>query len=129
MVERNRESVPRISEAEWEVMDVIWDAASATADDVVQQLASKHAWSAQTVKTMINRLVKKAALEFTVEGKHYLYRPRVSRATCVRHAGRSFLSRVFSGRTAPMLAHFLKTAKLSPDEIEELKQMLNRKGG
>src|SRR3990170_4164474 len=95
-----------ISDAEWEVMQVLWAAAPLTANDVVDQVAARNDWNPRTVKTLLNRLVNKGALGYEAEGKRYRYFPRVSRDDCVRRESRSFLSRVFGGAAGPMLAHF-----------------------
>ena len=119
---------PRISEAEWQVMDVLWQRSPQTANDVVAALARSVEWEPATIKTMLNRLVKKGALKFKTEGKRYLYAPAVTRDACVRTEGRSFLDRVFGGAAGPLIAHFVEDAKLSKDEIAELRRMLDRKG-
>src|SRR5690349_16856841 len=99
--------IPSISDAEWEVMNVLWGAAAPLmASDVVDRLAAPGGWSPRTVKTLLNRLVKKRALAFEVHGKRYLYRPAVRREQCVRAESRSFLARVFGGAVGPMLAQF-----------------------
>ena|ERR1044072_7915130 len=119
---------PKISDAEWHVMDAVWSAPPITASDVVDQL-TRFGWSANTVKTMLNRLVKKRALKFEQEGKRYLYRPAVSRDACVRDQSRSFLQRVFGGDVGPMLAHFVEDAKLSPEQLQNLRKLLEKKQG
>ncbi|MEO6436569.1 MAG: BlaI/MecI/CopY family transcriptional regulator [Tepidisphaeraceae bacterium] len=122
--------IPRISDAEWQVMDVLWSAAEAmTANDVVDALAGQSDWSAATIKTLLNRLTKKGALRFKADGKRYLYAPAVSRDACVRTQGRSFLHRVFGGDALPMLAHFVEDAKLTRNEIEQLRKLLDGKKG
>jgi BlaI family penicillinase repressor len=120
---------PKVSDAEWQVMDVLWDAAPAamTAAEVVDALAGT-TWNPRTIKTMLNRLVKKRALKFQAERNRYLYRPAVSRQACVRTESRSFLRRVFGGDVAPMLAHFVEESKLSRREIGELRKLLDRRG-
>ena len=66
---------PSITDAEWEVMNVLWDAAGPlAADEVVGRLAGRKSWSPRTVKTLLNRLIKKGPLAFEAEGKRYLYR-------------------------------------------------------
>src|SRR4051812_36064997 len=115
---------PAISDAEWKVMDVLWTAAAPlTANDVVDQLGNT-GWSAATVKTMLNRLARKRAIKFKADGKRYLYSPAVQRDACVRSEGRSFLDRVFGGAALPLLAHFVEDAKLSKDEIHQLRRLL-----
>ena len=120
---------PKISDAEWQVMDVLWAASAAlTANEVVDALAEYADWSPPTIKTMLNRLVRKRALKFKADGKRYLYSPAVSRERCVRSETRSFVDRLFGGSIAPLLAHFVEDEKLSKDEIEQLRKLLERKG-
>ncbi len=120
--------VPQISDAEWDVMKVVWDRQPVPASDVVERLAAERGWAPRTVKTMLNRLVAKGALGYDVEGKRFLYRATVKREACVRHESRSFLSRVFGGAVAPAVVHFLEQAKLTPAEIEQLRRVLEREG-
>lgn len=119
--------LPKISDAEWMVMQVLWADSPRTANDVVEALGKRCGWSPRTIKTMLNRLVRKRALSFETEGKRYLYRPAVSREACVRDESRSFVDRVFGGKVGPVLAHFVEDAKLSPEEIEQLRRLLDEK--
>jgi len=118
---------PRISEAEWEVMTVVWNQPPALAGDVVEQLQERRGWSSRTIRTLLDRLVKKGALRFEVEGKRYRYWPRVSMDACIRKESRSFLQRVFGGEPASMLIHLVKNTRLSPEQIQELKRILTEK--
>lgn len=123
-----KQVAPAISDAEWDVMGVLWDApAPLRAGDVIDRLAGRRAWTDRTIKTLLNRLVKKRALAFEVDGNRYLYRPAVPREQCVRAAGRSFLSRVFNGSAGPMLVHFVTQADLSSAEVAELQALLAKK--
>jgi BlaI family penicillinase repressor len=119
---------PRISDAEWMVMQVLWSKPGLTADEVVATLKGKVAWNDRTIRTLINRLLQKKALAYEKEGRKYRYRPAVSQEQCVRQERRSFIRRVYGGTVKPMLAAFIEDARLSPEEIEELKRMLDRKG-
>jgi BlaI family penicillinase repressor len=116
-----------ISDAEWEVMQVLWQTAPLTANDVVERVAAKNRWNPRTVKTLLNRLVKKRALGFEAEGNRYRYFPKVSRDECVRSESRSFLRRVFGGQAPAMLAHFVSETPLTPREIAELRQLLDQR--
>lgn len=120
---------PNISEAEWEVMRVIWDGGqkTITAQEVVDALSPRKDWSVRTIKTLLNRLVKKNALGFEEEGKRYRYWAKVTQEQCVRSESRTFLHRVFGGQAAPMLNYFVTHAKLSADEIAQLKKILSKK--
>ncbi|MGB7345118.1 MAG: BlaI/MecI/CopY family transcriptional regulator, partial [Pirellulaceae bacterium] len=88
----------QISEAEWIVMNLIWQLQPIDASGVIEQLADDNDWSAATVKTMLHRLVKKRALSHEQVGKKFIYRASVRRSECVRKASRSFLKRVFDGQ-------------------------------
>ena len=118
-------TTPRISEAEWEVMQVLWDRNPATAADLIETLRSRRTWSDRTVKSLLSRLVKKGALAFEQEGNRYLYRPTASRAEMVREESRTFLERVFGGAASPLLVHFLKQENLSSEELGELRALVD----
>ncbi len=117
--------IPRISEAEWEIMKVIWAKAPCSAAEVIESLSRGDAsWHPKTIKTFLTRLVSKQALAFRKEGRAYLYHSVVTEKECVDAASESFLERVFGGSLKPMLAHFVERKKLSSKEIKELKQLL-----
>ena len=117
--------MPRISETEWEVMEVIWSQRSCSAGEIIEFLRRKDAsWHPRTVKAFLNRLVKKKAVGFEKESRAYLYRPLVRREECVDAVSESFLGRIFGGSVRPMLAHFVQRDKLSADEIRELRRLL-----
>jgi BlaI family penicillinase repressor len=118
---------PRISEAEWLVMKVCWHRSPINAQDIIDSLAPPASRHPKTVKTLLNRLVKKGALGFKKEGRAYLYEPLVAEQECVTAESTSFLERVFGGALSPMLAHFVEHRKLSPAEIAELKRLIKQK--
>jgi BlaI family penicillinase repressor len=117
-----------ISEAEWEVIKVIWAHGPATAGQVVDALAPTTKWRPRTVKTLLSRLVKKGAVRCDVEDKRFLYRAVITRQSATRREARSFLSRVFDGALAPALVTFLKESDLSLKDIDELRRILDREG-
>jgi len=118
---------PRISEAEWAVMRVLWEAEGATAArEVAQELGTTRDWSERTVKTLLARLVKKGVLGFETQGNRYLYHPLVSREECVQQESRSFLDRVFGGELSPLLASFVRSGELSREELDALRELLDQ---
>jgi BlaI family penicillinase repressor len=120
---------PRIAEAEWKVMRVLWaDPRPKPAYDVIQELAATASWSPKTVKTLLNRLVKKGAVGYRKYKNLYLYYPVVAEADCLAQESESFLERCFGGSLQPMLAHFVEHHGLSRAQIEELKRILDRRG-
>jgi BlaI family transcriptional regulator, penicillinase repressor len=121
-------SLPKISDAEWNIMKIVWASAGPiSAAAIIEALNREDRWHPRTVKTLLNRLVRKGALGFSKEGREYLYRPKVSEKACVRAESESFLERVFGGALEPMLVHLVQEKKLSASEIKELKRILNEK--
>jgi len=118
---------PGISEAEWEVMKVLWKKSPLTANDIVKILSKETSWKRETIRTLINRLVKKKALNFKKQSRRYLYFPLISESDCIMEETKSFLERVHGGSIEPMLAAFVKNEKLSPEKITRLKQILDGK--
>lgn len=118
---------PPITDAEWEVMNVLWEQSPLAALEVARALATKTDWHPKTVKTLLGRLVRKGVLRYRVEGNLYLYSPAVARHRYVRQESASFIERVFGGETTPALAHFVRNANLSKEEIESLRRMLDEK--
>jgi len=120
--------IPKISEGEWEVMKIVWSRTSPfTANEIVDALEGIADWKPNTVKTLITRLVKKRALGYEEERRMYLYYPLVSENKCIKSETKSFVKRVFGGALKPMLVTFLQDEKLSLDEIEELKRILDER--
>lgn len=119
--------IAKISDAEWDVMSLLWNKAPAAASEIVEQLESKRGWHSRTIRTLLDRLVKKGALRSEMEGKRYLYWPRFTMEECVRKESQSFLDRVFGGEPASMLMHLVKHTRLSSKEIQELKKILSDK--
>ncbi len=114
---------PRISEAEWEIMKVLWREHPLTSGQIQEQTGTHP----QTAKTYLSRLVKKGAIDYRKQGRSYLYRPLFSEADCQKRASRSFLDRVFGGSLEPMLSHLVEEDTLSPDELKRLRTILNKR--
>ena len=108
-------------------MKVCWNRSPLSAQEIIDVLATRDDWHPKTVKTLLNRLVKKRALGFTKEGRAYLYHPLVAEKDCVSAESQSFLDRVFGGSFQPMLAHFVESRPLSAAEITEIKKLLKGK--
>lgn len=111
-------------------MKAVWAQAPCSADEILERLvAVDKEWHPKTLRTLLNRLVKKKALTFEKSGRAYLYTPAVSEVECVDAVSESFLERIFSGSLKPMLAHFVEQKKLTAKEIQELRDLLNKSEG
>jgi len=117
---------PKISDAEWEVMKVIWDHAPMTSTEVLKSLPHDN-WKQKTVNTFLARLEQKGVLSSRREGRANVYSALLSESACRNSEGSHFLSKVFRGEVAPMMLHFIENEDLSENELEELRSLLNRK--
>lgn len=117
----------RITEAEWEVMAVVWDRTPVAASTVVEVLEDRKQWTLATVRTLLRRLVNKGALQQEFEGKRYIYTPLISMAECSRQESESFLDRVLGRAPSEAILHLVKRADLSDKDIQELRRILREK--
>ena len=113
-----------ISQAELEVLKVLWHKSPQSANDVVAALANASEWHEKTVKTLLNRLVTKEAVGYEKDGRAYLYYPLVQQTDYQQKESLSFIQRVLSGRISPLVAGFAKQQKLDADDVAALKQLI-----
>ncbi len=114
----------RISEAEHEVMEVLWAESPLGAAEVASRVDPTRGWSDRTVKTMLSRLLAKGAIAHQEEGRRYLYRPAVTREAFVARESGRLLDRMFGGRVTPLVAHLVEQKRLSPADIAEIEALL-----
>jgi BlaI family penicillinase repressor len=120
-------NLPNIPESEWSVMEVLWNDSPQTASEVAKRLKQSVGWAENTVRTLLTRLVEKEALEIVEKaGSPRLYAPAIQREDCVKAQSESFLERIFQGAAKPLLVHFASQARLTPDEVRELKTLLDQ---
>ena len=119
--------VPRVSDAEWIVMKVVWRMQTATARQVVEALERNSAWKPKTIHTLLTRLLQKGVLRAERFGREYVFEPVLTEEQCRISASESFLAKVFDGKLAPFLACLLKRESFSKKEIEELKRILEER--
>ncbi|MTI56620.1 CopY/TcrY family copper transport repressor [Geosporobacter ferrireducens] len=118
---------PKISDAEWEVMKIIWRGNRITSEEIIISLSEKMDWSAPTVKTFINRLHKKGVIGFEKSGRNYIYYPLVSEKDCIRTERKSFVEKVYDGAVSMLFSNFIEEEPLSDQEIERLQKLLEEK--
>ncbi|EQF27492.1 penicillinase repressor [Clostridioides difficile CD160] len=119
--------LPQISEAEYQVMKIIWKYAPISTNEVIEKLVEISTWSPKTIQTMLLRLVKKGALTYEKNSRVFVYTPLVEEEEYVAKESRSFLNRFYNGALNSMVLNFLENDKLSEDDIEELREILNKR--
>ncbi|MFZ6640232.1 BlaI/MecI/CopY family transcriptional regulator [Undibacterium sp. TC4M20W] len=117
-----------ISEAESLVMETLWKQHPQSAEEVSAALAQQQDWQEATVKTLLNRLLKKGAIAAEKDGRRFLYSPILQREQWLMSESKGFLDRMFNGRIAPLVAHFSEQKKLSKQDIAELKRLIKELG-
>jgi len=113
-----------ISEAESAVMQALWSAEEATAEDLIAAVAGPNGWAEPTVRTLINRLLGKGAISAEREGRRYRYRPVLQREQWLAEQSEGLVDRLFGGRIAPLVAHFSEQRRLSREDVEALRKLI-----
>ncbi len=114
-----------LTPAEWKVMKIAWEHKSCAARDVYQEAGRLYGMSASTVKTHLRRLVEKGFLATTRVGNSFLYRPSRPALGSLYRAADRLLEHTLAGTTGPLLAYMVKKSKLSADELEQLRELLD----
>ena len=114
----------RISEAEYAVMEALWNHSPATATEVCEEVCKQRDWSLATVKTLLSRLVTKNAVLTEPDGRRFLYSPAIARADYVGGESQRLLDRLFGGRAASLVAHLAEQEALSEDDLAEIETLL-----
>jgi BlaI family penicillinase repressor len=115
----------RISDAELEVMEVLWaSTAPLTATEVAQRIPAERGWTLATVKTMLSRLNAKGAIAYRDEGRRYLYSAAVARDSYVGKESRRFVDQLFGGRLSPLVARLAEEHALDKEDIAAIESIL-----
>lgn len=120
-------NVPAISEAEYQVMKVVWLDAPISTNEVVKKLEENTAWKPKTIQTLLSRLVKKGALEYEKVGRVFVYTPRIQESEMLEMESDTFLNRFYDGALNAMVVNLLERDKLSENDMNELRHILEEK--
>ncbi|MDF2680829.1 MAG: transcriptional regulator [Brevibacillus sp.] len=117
--------VPGISEAEWEVMNVLWEKDPQTANEVIHSLQERMDWKPKTIRTLLDRLVKKKVVGVNQNQKVYTFFPLYTQGECQQAEAQSFLTRIYGGTMKSMLVQFIEEESLTEEDIKELRSILD----
>jgi BlaI family penicillinase repressor len=106
-------------------MNTLWFSGGGTVNELAQRLEGSKSWHPKTVRTMLNRLVKKGYVKCARTEGVYFYSSSRGREQCVGQASVQFIDRVFDGALAPMVAHVVRTRGISDSEREALRRILD----
>lgn len=119
--------IPSISESEWEVMNILWNHAPLTANEVIASLQESTDWKPKTIRTLLDRLVHKDVVGVHKDQKIYTFYPLYSQDECQRAETESFVKRIYGGALKSMLVQFIQEETLSDEDIKELRSILEKK--
>ena len=120
-------TLPQISEAEFEVMKIIWKYAPISTNEITDRLVKTTTWSPKTIQTLIKRLVTKGVLSYEKQSRVFVYTPLVDEAEYIGQESNTFLNRFYNGNITAMLSAYIDNDRLSEAEIDELRSLLSQK--
>lgn len=117
-------ALPQISEAEFEVMKIVWKHAPINTNEITEYLVRTTDWSPKTIQTLIKRLVTKGALSYEKQSRVFVYTPLIEEKEYIGQESHSFLERYYNGDITAMLSAYIEDDKLSESEIDALRSLL-----
>ncbi len=114
----------KLSDAEWKIMNLLWESAPRTMMQLTNALKDGTGWTKHTVMSFLKRMEEKGALHHEEGGKAKLYYPDLKREEASLQETEEFLERVFQGRMGMMLNTMVQQQALSREDLEELHKIL-----
>ena len=119
--------LPQISEAEFEVMKIVWKYAPINTNEITDRLVKTSSWRPKTIQTLIKRLVTKGVIDYEKQGRVFVYTPLVKKSEYIDQESNSFLKRYYDGDITAMLSAYVKSDKLTETDIDTLRSLLSGK--
>ncbi len=120
-------NLPGISDAEFEIMQVIWDNYPISTNEITNKVMENSKWNMRTIHTLIFRLCKKGVISYCKKGKVYVYTPLIKKEDYIKEESKNFLGKFYNGAVKSMILNFIENDILSDDEIKELKEIINKR--
>lgn len=121
------ERLPQISEAEYEIMKILWDESPLGTNEVCERAGQTHTWNQKTIHTLLSRLTAKKVISYEQRGRMYYYFPIISQEKYLEQESHIFLNRFYNGEVAPMLSTLLSSTELSDSELKDLYTIIDSK--
>lgn len=119
------EKLPQISEAEYEIMKIIWDEYPISTNEICEKAQQTHSWNQKTIHTLLTRLNTKKVISYEQKGRMYYYYPLISQKKYLEQENHLFLKRFYNGEMAPMLSTLLSNSEVSDSELQNLYDIIN----
>lgn len=118
--------IPQISDAEYEVMKVIWKYSPINTNDVTDRLSACTLWSPKTIHTLLNRLVKKKAITYYKEGRVFVYTPLITQEEYLQGKSDVFVQQYFDGSLSALMTNYIDSHEFSQEQLTSLRDLLCR---
>lgn len=115
-----------LSDGEWKIMNILWERERATITELTAALQEETGWDKHIIITMLNRMVKKGAVSFQVNGRAKQFYPLLLRNEVSLRETKGFLNKVYRGSIGMMVNAMVEDKALSPKDIEELYKILEQ---
>ena len=115
-----------LSENEWYIMQVLWEKSSASLRELCDALSGSKGWTKHAISSFLKRMLEKGAISVDESGKVKNYIPLWNKEETILEKTQSIMERVYKGDLLLMVSNAVKEQKLTKEEIEELKNMLDR---
>lgn len=119
--------LPQISDAEFDVMNIIWKYAPINTNDIVERLSENKEWSPKTIQTMLIRLEKKGVIAHEKDSRMFVYYPLIKKEAYLEAAGKKICKSLFDGAVDQMVVSLLNQHDLTTKEINDLQAILDAK--
>ncbi len=118
----------RCTEAEWKIMEVLWDRAPRTMSEITKALEPTTGWTRHTVITLLKRMQEKGTVAVDESGDVKRYTPLMTQEEASTQQTKKFLSHVFSGKASLLINHLVDSGEITLKEMDELMDMMRKSG-
>ena len=115
----------QVTEAEWKIMEVLWDHAPRTMTEITAILAPATGWTRHTVITLLKRMAEKGSVSVDESGREKKYTPLITREEASTEETNKFLSHVFKGKASLLVSHLVEAGELSEDDLKQILEVMN----
>lgn len=118
------EKAPDISNAEWEIINVLWTQSPLSANHIIEQVQQSKAWNEKTIRTLITRLYKKGLLSREKQDGIYQYTPTVEEDYMKYEKTKTLVNQLYGGDVKSLVLNFVEQKELNEQDLQELHDLL-----
>ena len=118
----------QVTEAEWKIMECLWDHAPQTMGEITATLESATGWTRQTVITLLKRMTEKGAVSMDDSGRAKKYNPLITREEASAEETHKLLDHVFRGKASLLVNQLVDSGDLSAEDLQEILKTMCENG-